>query len=153
MQPKVSFFAREASWGKILTYDCLKKRRRPPANRCPLCLESEETVAHLLLHCTMIRVLWDLLISLFGIYWVMFASIRENLLGWQGSPSSISKEEAKNLEGVLCAFFEVVWRTRNDIIFRYELLCIQRLKVSFVHILWSETKVSFVNGPLLNFLV
>ena len=48
---KVGFFAWEASWGKVLTLEQLKKRGRALANRCFLCGEREETIDHLLLHC------------------------------------------------------------------------------------------------------
>lgn len=54
MQPKVSF-TWEASWGKILTCGQLKKRGLAQANRCPLCLVSEEMMDHRLLHCTTIK--------------------------------------------------------------------------------------------------
>ena len=47
---KVGFFAWEASWGKVLTLDQLKKRGRPLANRCYLCEKEEETLNHLLVH-------------------------------------------------------------------------------------------------------
>ena len=46
---KVSFFAWEASWDKVLTLDHLKKGRAL-ANKCFLCGE-EEMVDHLLVHC------------------------------------------------------------------------------------------------------
>ncbi|KAL6331459.1 hypothetical protein AAG906_011399 [Vitis piasezkii] len=39
---KVSFFAWEASWGKVLTMDQLKKRGWAVANRCFMCCEEEE---------------------------------------------------------------------------------------------------------------
>lgn len=91
-------------------------------NSCPLCLENEEIV-NLLLHCTT-RVLWDLLLSLFSIYWVMPNWVRV---------SFIAKENKKIWRaGPFCIFW-VIW-TRNDILFRDEVLCIQRLNSSFVHI-------------------
>ena len=34
---KVGIFAWEASWGKVLTLDQLKRRERPLANKCYLC--------------------------------------------------------------------------------------------------------------------
>ena len=37
VHPKLSFFAWEASWGKILTLDRLQKRGWALANRCFLC--------------------------------------------------------------------------------------------------------------------
>ncbi|RVW67933.1 hypothetical protein CK203_064387 [Vitis vinifera] len=39
---KVGFFAWEASWGKVLTQDQLKRRGWKLANRCPLCCDEEE---------------------------------------------------------------------------------------------------------------
>ena len=48
--PRMGFFAWEASWGKVLTLDQLKRRGRALANRCFLCEEEEEDINHLLLH-------------------------------------------------------------------------------------------------------
>ena len=49
--PKVSFFAWEATWGKVLTLDQLQKRGWSLVNRCCLCLAHEESIDHILLHC------------------------------------------------------------------------------------------------------
>ena len=65
VQPKISSFAWEATWGKALTLDMVQKRGRALANRCFMCLEKEEIIDHLLLHCSKTRVLWDLLFTLF----------------------------------------------------------------------------------------
>ena len=65
---KVGFFAWEATWGKVLTLDQLKKRGWALPNRCYLCGATEESINHLLIHCTKARVLWDLLFNLFGYY-------------------------------------------------------------------------------------
>ena len=54
---KVGFFAWEASWGKVLSLDQLKKRGRILANRCFLCCGKEESIDHILIHCTKARVL------------------------------------------------------------------------------------------------
>ena len=51
----------------MLTLDQLKKRGRALANRCFLGGKDEETVDHLLLHCSMARLLWDLLLAIFGV--------------------------------------------------------------------------------------
>ena len=64
---KVGFFAWEASLGKVLTQDQLKRRGWNLANRCPLCCDEEETINHILIHCSKAKVLWDLLFSLFGV--------------------------------------------------------------------------------------
>ena len=63
---KGGFFAWEASWGKVMTLDQLKKRGRPLANRCHLCEEEEETLNHLLVHCPKARMLWELILAIVG---------------------------------------------------------------------------------------
>ena len=51
MPTKASFLAWEASWGRVLTLDQLKRRGWLVTNRCFLCLMEEESVNHSLLHC------------------------------------------------------------------------------------------------------
>ncbi|RVW70045.1 hypothetical protein CK203_059033 [Vitis vinifera] len=70
LQPKLLFFAWEATWRKIFTLDSLKKRGWQLPNRCFLCGCEEETVNHILLHCTVVRVLWEIILALFGVPWV-----------------------------------------------------------------------------------
>ena len=49
--PKVSFFAWEVWWEKILTTEHLKKRGFQLTSRCPLSGKAEENLNHLLIHC------------------------------------------------------------------------------------------------------
>ena len=58
--PKLGFFAWEATWGKVLTLDQLKRRGMTFANRCFLCEEDKETIDHLLIHCKSVKMLWNL---------------------------------------------------------------------------------------------
>ena len=46
VQPKICFFAWEATWGKALTLDLVQKRGWALVNRCFMCLENEETIDH-----------------------------------------------------------------------------------------------------------
>ena len=78
--PKVAFFSWEASWGKVLTLEQLQRRGFSLANRCFLCLSEVETVDHLLLHCVKTQVLWNLLLSLFGVSWTLSCTVKETLL-------------------------------------------------------------------------
>ncbi|RVX02247.1 putative ribonuclease H protein [Vitis vinifera] len=55
---KVCFFAWEATWGRVLTLDRLQRRGLQLPNRCFLCGCEEESVNHILIHCTVVRVLW-----------------------------------------------------------------------------------------------
>ena len=78
---RVSFFAWEATWKKVITLDRIQRRGFSLANRCYLCLSEEKSIDHILLHCELARSLWNLLFSLFGVLWVLPYSIREALLG------------------------------------------------------------------------
>ena len=78
----MGFFAWEASWGKVLTLDYLKRRGRVLAIRCFLCEEEEESIDHLLVHCSKAKVLWDLLLGLVNVSWVFPKPTRETLLSW-----------------------------------------------------------------------
>ena len=49
--------------------------------------------------------------------------------------------------GPLC-FFWSIWKTRNKIAFEDSVLSIQRLKASFVYLLWLETKLFIKYGHL-----
>ena len=67
---KLGFFAWEASWGKVLILDQLKRRGIPLVNRCFLCEENEETIDHLFIHCSRAKMLWDLLLAITDSNWV-----------------------------------------------------------------------------------
>ena len=69
----------------MLTLDQLKKRGRALANKCYLGGDEEETVDHLLVHCSKAHMLWDLLLAIFGINCVFPSSARGTLLSWRGS--------------------------------------------------------------------
>ena len=144
-QPKVSFCAWEASQGKVLTLDQIKKRRRALANRCYFCQVEEESIDHLLLHCEKTRALWEMLFTLFGVSWIFPFSVRETLLGWNGFFVGKKRKTAWR-ESPLC-IFQTVWKTRNRIAFEDEVLSIQRLKTSFLNSLWPGTKLFIKDGP------
>ena len=77
---KASFFTWEACWGKVLTLDQLKKRGWTLANRCALCKVELKTINHILLYCYKARLLWQLVFSIFGVWWIIYETVRETLL-------------------------------------------------------------------------
>ena len=79
---KVSFFAWEASLGKVLIIDQLQKRGWSLVNRC--FKDMEESKDHILLRYAKVRVLWQLLFALFGSHYVQATTIKDSLLGWYG---------------------------------------------------------------------
>ena len=80
---KVSFFAWEASWGKILTLDKLQRRGWQLPNRCFLCGYEEESANHILLHCTVTKTIWEITLAIFGVQWVFPETVIEVLLSWR----------------------------------------------------------------------
>ncbi|KAJ9684352.1 hypothetical protein PVL29_016699 [Vitis rotundifolia] len=146
VQPKISFFAWEATWGKALTLDMVQKRGWALANRCFMCLEEEETIDHLLFHCSRTRILWDLLFTLFGVTWVLPSSVRETLLSWHGS--FVGKKRKKAWRVAPFHIFWTVWKARNRLAFKDDMLSIQCLKYSFILSFWSETKLFIDDCPL-----
>jgi hypothetical protein len=57
--PRVAFFIWSAAWGKILTCDNLMRRGYTMAGWCCMCQCAEETVDHLLIHCSAIQPRWS----------------------------------------------------------------------------------------------
>lgn len=106
VQPKISFFAWETSWGKTLTLNQIQKRGWALVNRCYLCHSNEESIDHLLLHCVKTRALWEMLFSLFGVLWVVPSSVRETLLSWNGSFVGKKRKKVWRM-GPLCIFWIV----------------------------------------------
>ena len=81
---KAAFFAWQAAWGKILTLDRLQKRGWQFPNRCFLCDYEEESVNHILLHCVVVRALWEIVFALVGVQSVFPELVKEALFSWRG---------------------------------------------------------------------
>ncbi|WJZ87793.1 hypothetical protein VitviT2T_007145 [Vitis vinifera] len=136
---KVSFFAWEAAWGKILTLDKLQRRGWQLPNRCYLCGCEEENANHILLHCTVVKTIWEITLVIFGVQWVFSESVIEVLHGWRGS--FVGKKRKKIWNSIPLCIFWTVWKERNRIVFRGGSLDIQKFKNSFVCNLWGWAKV------------
>jgi hypothetical protein len=83
--PRVAFFYWTAVWGKILSNDNLRKRRVVLVDWCCLCKKNGESSDHLFLHCCMAKQLWDCILNLFGLNWVMPRTVRELAGCWSGA--------------------------------------------------------------------
>ena len=132
---RVVFFIWEATWRKVLTLDHIQRRGWSLVNRCFLCLNEEESVDHILLHCDRTRLLWHLLFSLFGESWVLSSLVREALLGWHGV--FVGKKRKKAWRVTPSCFFWTIWKERNSRAFDNEGWSIQGLKFSFIYKLWA----------------
>ena len=105
----------EAAWGKVFTLDRLQKRGWQLPNRCYLCGSEKENVNHLLIHCTVARVLWEIVLGLFGAQWVFPETVKEVVLSWKGS--FVGKKRKKIWRSIPLFIFWTVWKERNKLAF------------------------------------
>ena len=95
----------------MLTLDQLKRRRIPLANRCFLCEDDEETVDHLLIHCSRVKMLWGLFLAITDFNWVFPLTVRQFLLAWQ-SVNVGKKRKRVWMTAPFCLFW-MLWKERN----------------------------------------
>ena len=82
--PRVAFFSWTAALERILTGDNLRRRSVILVSWCCMCKADEETVNHLLLHCSYAKEIWDMVFAMFGVLWVMPCGVGELFACWQG---------------------------------------------------------------------
>ena len=143
---RFGFFAWEASWGRILTLDRLRRRGVPLVNRCFMCKREEESIDHLFLHCVTAGYLWQLFFSLFGLQRVMHSSVRLMLLSQSGI--QVGKKQKKVwLAAPLCLFW-IIWCERNQRLLKMWKLQIKRLNLLFCFPFW--TMLGFTQKEILS---
>jgi len=132
----MAFFAWTAALGKILTLDNLRKKRVIVIDRCCMCKMTGETVDHLLLHCEVARALWYVILSRFGLSWVMpFRVVDLFACWWPGGRS----RSAVVWKMVPCCLMWCLWMERNDRQFEDKERTIEELISFFIHSLYSWT--------------
>jgi hypothetical protein len=107
---RVAFFVWMAAWGNILTCDNLRHRGIVVVGWCCLCRCNGEMVAHLLLHCPMVRELWSYVFWLFGVDWVISGSVLDHVAGWR---NWFGKHNSEVWNLVPACVMWSLWRERN----------------------------------------
>ena len=79
---EVCFFGWAATRGAILTIDNLRRRRMIVTEWCYMCKKNAETSDHLLIHCDFATELWNFVLSIFGVQWVMPSSVKDLFACW-----------------------------------------------------------------------
>ena len=64
----------------------------------------------------MARVLWEIVLGLFGAQWVFPETVKEVLLSWKGS--FVGKKRKKIWRSIPLFIFWTVWKERNRLAFR-----------------------------------
>ena len=111
------------------------------ANRCVLCKEELESIDHRL-HYDKARILWQLVFSIFGIWWLISDLIRETFLRWCGS---FVDRRHKAWRVALSCIFWTIWKERNRRCFECEELLNQRLKDIFLNNFLGRVRV-YIEG-------
>jgi hypothetical protein len=90
--PHIAFFTWTVALSKLLTIDNLQKQGLTLVNWCCLCKKSEETINHIFICCEFTSEIWYLVLTLFGVSWVMPCNILELLHCWKTQGRKQSKE-------------------------------------------------------------
>ena len=149
---RVSFFAWEAIWGRILTMDQLKRRGWILPSRCFLCKVEEESTNHVLIHYPKVAMIWHLIFALFGVQWVMPNSIKETILSWSGSFVGKKRKKAWNATP-LCLFW-TLWKDKNRRVFEDTKLADQTILWSFLYMFldWVRVHVDCTSWSIFDFI-
>ena len=137
---RVSFFAWEASWNRVLTTDQLKRRGWNMPNRCFLCKEEEETNDHLFLFCNKASMLGNMIFSLFSVQWVLQSIVRGDLLGW--NDAFVGKRRVKAWRTAPLCLMWTLWKERNGRAFNDVERADQAIKYSFLYNFVNWARVS-----------
>ena len=108
--PWVVFFMWTAALRKILTADNLRKWNIVIVSWCCMCKVDGESIDHLFLHCPVAKELWDAVLHLFELHWVMPRRAKEQIEGWYGG---LSKHRPRNWNAVPHCLMWILWRERN----------------------------------------
>jgi len=104
----VTFFVWSVVLGKILTHDNLCKKNVVVIEWCCMCKKNGGTIDHLLLHCEVARDLWNYILTLLGVEWVMQRIVLELLTSWGASIGYSPNKEAWRLVP-LCLMWCIWW--------------------------------------------
>ena len=103
-----------------------------------MCCCDGETVDHLLLHCTLARVLWSFVFTAFGIHWVTPKRVVDLLLSWR---NWFGKHHSSIWNLVPSCLMWSVWRERNARTFENTCHFADQLKEIFVNSLYDWSRI------------
>ena len=103
-------------------------------NRCCMCKTAKESVDHIFIHCHLAKELWDMVLSLFGVSWVMPCQVRGLIECW---PRGLIRHQYSLIWKTLphCLMW-CLWRERNMRSFEDTELGIPDLKLLFLQTLY-----------------
>jgi len=133
---RISFFLWLTMQGRLATRDYLRRCHILQHDEviCPLCLENEESVHHLFLHCAHADSLWAFLLRWAGCTWVRPRNVEEAWEKWPEVLPLQSKHVKGMWQSLLAAVFWSLWLQRNAAVFGQTVPCSSRvLHATFGH--------------------
>uniref|UniRef100_A0A2N9FKE1 Uncharacterized protein n=1 Tax=Fagus sylvatica TaxID=28930 RepID=A0A2N9FKE1_FAGSY len=150
--PRVAFFMWTVALGKVLTADNLRKRKIVIISWCCMCKVDGESMDHLFMHCLVAKELWDTILSLFGVTWIMPQHVRELIEGrFIGLPR---QRHSRIWTAVPHCLMWCLWRERNLRTFEGSETSIDELKLLFFRTLfeWMQSTNLFSLASFQDFL-
>ncbi|GFS36239.1 hypothetical protein Acr_00g0044890 [Actinidia rufa] len=142
---KVCFFGWAAARGAILTMDNLRRRKIVVIEWCYMCKRNAESTDHLLIHCDVASELWRCVYAIFGVQWVMPATIKELFACWSQGRSRGGRRLAWRVVP-LCLCWRI-WRERNLRVFEDIENSLIFLNASFISLLFLWMRKDFPLSP------
>ena len=138
---KVGFHAWEATWGKILTLDQLRR-----GGDVFFVITRKSSLITSLFIVLRQECYGSCCFSFFSLPWVLSSSVKETFLGWHDL--FVSKKPKKAWWATPLCVFWIIWRERKRSSFEKEKQSNRRLKYNFLCNLWSWTKVFMDDSTL-----
>ena len=117
-------------------------------NACPMCLEDEETVDHLLLRCIYAVKIWNSVIGWFGCKWVLPKLLQHLFEAWKSPTGSLRGKELCKLLFLLAIWH--IWKERNARCFEetnsFEEILSDKIKFSVAQ--WVKINTLFKDYPM-----
>ena len=116
---------------RIFILDNLMLKGFSLANQCFMCCCNEESVDHLLLHCSVAHSLWVDMLQIFGIQWVMPSFVESLMFCWN---HWLGKFNSDIWNMILGSLMWIVWTERNWRSFEAFEISLVQLQIGRAHV-------------------
>ena len=118
--PKIKFFSWLAFHNRLWTKARLQRRGRPNCGICPLCKQTQETVAHLLFQCRFAKRVWRLIKEWLGLPLLNISewAVHNSINSWWTNMSGNNVPHRKAMASITMLTSWTIWNERNTRVFR-----------------------------------
>ncbi|WVZ53294.1 hypothetical protein U9M48_004260 [Paspalum notatum var. saurae] len=118
--PRVKFFAWLAIQDRCWTAERRRRHGLQDTDSCALCDQAVESMEHLLTECSFVKEVWFKIFSVLG--WVQkFPPPQLSFVDWWlKERKSFGKLQRKGFDALLLLVAWIIWKERNDRIFRWK---------------------------------